>query len=348
MSKKIYQWTVIGAGPAGITAVGVLLDSGVLPENIMWIDPHFKVGDFGRLWGEVNSNTRVALFQKQLHSVKSFGYTEKTMAFSLDQKDPEGFTELKEAAAPLQWVSDRLREKVITQMGHVKSLFVQGGAWCCQTESDCFLSEKVILAIGSEPKSLDYPGISKIDLEIALTPTQLKKAVTPDDIVAVFGSSHSAMISIRHLIEAGVKKVINFYLSPLRYAVIFVDWILYDDTGLKGETAAWVREHIGKNPLKNISRYLSTPEHIEAQLPNCTKSVYTVGFQPRHIPIEGVFLENYDISNGIIAPGLFGMGIAFPVVVSDPFGRKESNVGVWKFYKNMKRTLPLWEKYGLS
>ncbi|MCX7120801.1 MAG: hypothetical protein NTZ67_03360 [Gammaproteobacteria bacterium] len=346
-TEKTHQWAVIGAGPAGITSVGLLLDAGVLASEILWADPDFQVGDFGRLWGEVNSNTRVALFLKQLHSVDSFAYAKKTERFALDEKDPNGFTALKDAAAPLQWVSDQLCQKVVTQKTWIKSLSVVQGAWQLDAEKNHFRSEKVILSMGAEPKSLDYPGIQKIDLVTALTPSELKKTVTGNDVVAVFGSSHSAMISIRNLVEAGVRKIVNFYLSPLCYAVLLDDWILYDDTGLKGETAAWVRENISKHPLPQVSRYLSTDEHIDAHLPQCNKAIYTVGFQARHIAVQGVSLSRYDVSNGIIAPGLFGTGIGFPLDVTDPFGRKEANVGVWKFFKNLKRTLPLWQHYPL-
>ncbi|OGT46141.1 MAG: hypothetical protein A3E82_00555 [Gammaproteobacteria bacterium RIFCSPHIGHO2_12_FULL_38_11] len=344
---KTVQWAVIGAGPAGITAVGLLLDAGVSPKEILWCDPHFQVGDFGRLWREVNSNTRVALFQKQLQSISSFDYAKKSPQFELDEKDPDGYTTLKVAAQPLQWVSDQLCQKVIIQKTLVKSLSIEKGAWQLETETKQFFAKKVILATGAEPKSLDYPGVQKIDLVTALTPSELKKTVNKNDVVAVFGSSHSAMISIRNLVEAGVQKIVNFYLSPLCYAVLLDDWILYDDTGLKGETAAWVRENISKQCLSQVSRYLSIAEHIDAQLPHCNKAIYTVGFKPRHIPTHGVSLAHYDVSNGIIAPGLFGVGIGFPLVVMDPFGRKESNVGVWKFFKNLKRTLPLWQHYPL-
>ena len=45
-----YSWTVIGAGPAGIAAVGRLLDHGIVGEQIAWIDPEFGAGDFGTKW----------------------------------------------------------------------------------------------------------------------------------------------------------------------------------------------------------------------------------------------------------------------------------------------------------
>ena len=347
MSQHSFSWAVVGAGPGGITAVGLLLDAGMSGDDIVWIHPYFQAGDFGRFWGEVNSNTRVALFQDYLHGVSSFEYAKKKSSFALDQMDKNGFTLLKAAAEPLRWVSDRLREKVVAKKTRVSELFIKNGAWQLHCADQSITAKKVILALGADAKSLDFPEISKIDMVTALTPSQLKNACHQNDVVAVFGSSHSAMIAIRHLVELGVSKIINFYQSPLRYAVLMNDWILYDDTGLKGETAKWVREHISKNPLSNLERYLSTDEHIETYLPKCTKAIYAVGFQPRHLPVPAVSLAHYDFSNGIIAPGLFGTGIGFPLRVMDPFGREEWNVGVWKFLKNMRRTLPLWLQYDL-
>jgi len=57
-----YAWTVIGAGPAGIAAVGRLLDHGIAPEEIAWVDPAFAAGDLGAKWRSVSSNTQVGLF----------------------------------------------------------------------------------------------------------------------------------------------------------------------------------------------------------------------------------------------------------------------------------------------
>jgi cation diffusion facilitator CzcD-associated flavoprotein CzcO len=63
---KSYRFAVIGAGPAGIATVGQLLDAGIPSDEIAWIDSHFAVGDFGMLWRNVPSNTRVSLFMRFL------------------------------------------------------------------------------------------------------------------------------------------------------------------------------------------------------------------------------------------------------------------------------------------
>ena len=62
MKPISYQWAVVGAGPAGIAAVGKLLDQGIEPTEILWLDLQFKVGDLGAYWQNVSSNTTVQLF----------------------------------------------------------------------------------------------------------------------------------------------------------------------------------------------------------------------------------------------------------------------------------------------
>ena len=119
-------------------------------------------------------------------------------------------------------------------------------------------------------------------------------ACNPLDTVAVFGSSHSAIIIIKTLIEqCNIKKIINFYKSPLRYAV-FLD----------------------------------------------------TGFKKRIIHIDGIENLQYNEHSGIIAPGLFGLGIAFPEKKIDRYGSTEYRVGLWKFMDFLNKVLPVWLKYG--
>lgn len=69
-----FLWAVIGAGPAGIAAIGQLLDKHIPPEKIVWIDPDFNVGDFGSKWSKVSSNTSVKLFNQFYQHCAAFNY----------------------------------------------------------------------------------------------------------------------------------------------------------------------------------------------------------------------------------------------------------------------------------
>ncbi len=348
MQDKITQfdWAVIGAGPAGIAAVGKLIDNQVKPEKIAWFDPEFRVGDFGSKWRKVPSNTKVSLFNRFLTASDAFNYTNCPEKFALHNLNPDKTCELKFMADPLQWVTAQLQKQVHWQAGLVKHLKLNHKHWEISLADQKLSAKNVILATGAEPKTLSFPAVQTIPLEMAFDPDHLAQNCSKEDTVAVFGSSHSAILIIRNLLEnCSLKKVINFYQSPLRYAVYMDDWILFDDTGLKGTTADWAREHIDGTLPPRLHRVLSSSENLQEYLPNCTKAVYAVGFQKRLISIEGFNDLSYDDKTGIIAPGLFGLGIAFPEGKIDRLGNLEYRVGLWKFMDYLTTAMPLWLKY---
>lgn len=347
MSNKSFQWAVIGAGPAGIAALGKLLDHGVDPKKIAWIDPEFKVGDFGTHWRNVSSNTRVSLFIKYFNECASFEYASTKNKFAIHNEDPAKTCLLYLAAEPLQWITNHLKEKVSAFQGKANHLKLHDRHWDITLDDSIIRAKNVVVATGAEPKSLALPGPEEIHLSTALDPDKLALTCDKEDVIAVFGSSHSAIIIIKALIEkCNVKKVVNFYLSPLRYAVYYDDWILFDDTGLKGQTAVWARENIdGKLPAK-LERVISNPENIRVTLPLCNKAIYATGFQKRLIPVEGMHDLEYNDRSGIIAPGLFGLGIAFPEAKTDRFGTVEYRVGLWKFMDYLNNVMPVWLNYG--
>lgn|SRR3990167_9034218 len=341
------NWLIIGAGPAGIAAVGRLIDHGISPHEIIWVDPAFKVGDFGEKWACVSSNTKVNLFTRFLQASQAFNYNEAPHDFALNHLTPSDTCELSFMVEPLQWVSNHLGEKVKTKVGQVAHLYMGDHGWYAKLKNDEILHVKnVIIANGAEPKKLSHP-ISSIDLDISLNKEKLTEHISKDNNIAVFGSSHSSIIVMQHLIELGVKKITNFYLSPLRYAVYLnQDEILFDDTGLKGSTALWARKHLhGKLP-DNLIRLIGNEENLQQHLPECDKAIYTIGFWQRlSLVIEGAELRQYNQHNGIIAPGLFGFGIGFPPSQEDRFGHIEHRVGLWKFMHYLNEILPIWLAY---
>ena len=87
-NKKDFEWCVIGAGPAGIAAVGKLLDHDIPAQKILWIDDKFKVGDLGAKWYNVSSNTTVRLFLDFLNECRAFKFDERIQHFQLEKIDP--------------------------------------------------------------------------------------------------------------------------------------------------------------------------------------------------------------------------------------------------------------------
>ncbi|OBK81093.1 pyridine nucleotide-disulfide oxidoreductase, partial [Mycobacterium sp. 1165178.9] len=234
---------MIGAGPAGIAAVGRLLDHGVSGEGIAWVDPAFAGGDIGRKWRSVSSNTHVALFLEYFHGSKAFRFSEAP-PMPLKEIDPQETCALGLVAEPLVWITEQLREQVDALTTTASALFLENRQWRVETQQRDIFAKNVILAVGAEPKRLCHPDLEEIGVQVALDPDRLAEEPLEGATVAVFGSSHSSMIVLPNLLRHPVKRIVNFYQSPLKYAVYLDDWILFDDTGLKGQAAAWARENI--------------------------------------------------------------------------------------------------------
>jgi len=340
------EWLVIGVGPAGIAAVGRLIDHGVQPEKIGWMDPHFQVGDLGMKWGAVPSNTKVSLFMRFLEGSEAFGFMRRHRKFPIESIPLDQTCELRDIASPLQWISDELKKKVHPIQDFCLALNLCEGRWEAKTKGKSAYSKNVILAIGADPKTMDRSGIHTIELETALDKEKLRKAVGKEDVVGVFGASHSAILVLANQLDVGAKKVIHFYRSPHRYAVFLEDWILFDDTGLKGFAASWARKHLDGRLPTNLERISVLDRISEERLATCNKAVYAVGFDRRKLPVlEQYDKMQYEDRTGIIAPGLFGIGIAFPQAKFNRLGQLEYRVGLWKFMDDLNGLVPIWLKY---
>lgn len=96
------------------------------------------------------------------------------------------------------------------------------------------------------------PSIHPIDLDACLSPSTLLSIFpsSSSSIIAVIGSSHSAILCLRNLYTLSTSRqrdirIINFYRSPLKYAQIEADGrIRYDNTGLKGVAAQWAKDYL--------------------------------------------------------------------------------------------------------
>lgn len=340
-----YAWTVIGAGPAGIAAVGRLLDHGIPPDTIAWIDPDFAAGDLGQKWRSVSSNTIAGTFLSFLNGSAAFGFS-ASPPVPLAEVDPQETCALALVAEPLVWVTRQLRERVQVFETTATTLSLRQRQWWIETLDAEVTSDNVVLAVGAVPKKLDYP-IDEIPLEVALDAEKLATEDLEGSTVGVFGSSHSSMIALPHLLRLPVERVINFYRSPLKYAVYLDDWILFDDTGLKGRAAVWARENIDGVYPDRLERCLVSSPEFDEKLAACDRVVYTVGFEPRKLPETPQWGPlRYNRMNGIIAPGLFGLGIAFPEYAEDPYGYGQYRVGLKKFMDYLDAVLPLWMVYG--
>ncbi|MCI5052673.1 MAG: pyridine nucleotide-disulfide oxidoreductase [Simkaniaceae bacterium] len=343
---KSSKWTVVGAGPAGIAAVGKLLDLGIEGKEIAWIDPKFGVGDFGAKWHSAPSYTKVSSFLRFLYSCPSFNYSECDEDFAIHEFDQESTCQLGYVTPPLAWVCKQLKGRVSPIQDKLLMLDMVEGKWKLQCRNSSFTTDNVILAMGAEPKAPDVQEVESIPLELALDSERLAQYINSDDVVGVYGSSHSAMIALRNLLELPVKAILNFYRSPIRYAIDLEGYALFEGSGLKGEIAHWARENIDGKWPERLRRIYAPDEAAKEFEKRCTKMIYAIGFERRPLPVyRGFGPIPYHERSGIIAPGLFGLGSAFPEARADSAGHVEKSVGIWKFMDFLNRMLPVWLAY---
>ena len=340
-----YGWSVIGAGPAGIAAIGKLLDAKVPPHSIAWIDPSFTVGDLGEKWYRVPGNTKVKTFVDFLKACQSFNYGIMP-DFDINNFDQEKTCRLGHIADPLKWVSDHLQKRVTPLYDKVNALSLKDRHWHIELNDSTIVSKQVILATGCHPKKLAHP-IKEIPIEVALNDQLLSKESLENETIGVFGASHTAIVVLENLLNCKTKKVINFYRQPLKYAVHLDDFILFDNTGLKGNAAEWAKKHIDGSWPEHLERVHCDSDTMHEKLEQCTRIIYAIGFEKNASITFRSYSESLSSNdfNGIIAPGLFGLGIAYPNQVADPYGNIEHNVGLLKFMKHLTHCLPLWMHY---
>ena len=322
--KEGLNWVVVGAGPAGIAAIGKLIDANIPLNKIAWIDPVFKVGDFGTAWKHVNSNTNIESFIKFYNAFDAFEFASDRKKFLIEHAKPEGTCPLMIAAEPLQWITHKLRNKVLSICDKVLELHYSKTGWQLHLASGLQLStQKVILALGAQAIKLPYPDLIHIPLKTAMNPELLKQAINTNDTIAVFGSYQSARTVAENLATTNTLKVIHFYRSQRSF-----------DQNVASLTLS-----------PHIEFYPITPLNLITHIPRCNKAIYAVGFKRRKIKIRGLaddFL--YDSQTGMIAPGVYGLGIAFPETIPYTMGRLNYNVSaIWPFIKYLKRVFPMWQ-----
>jgi cation diffusion facilitator CzcD-associated flavoprotein CzcO len=395
MANK-FQAVVIGAGPAGIATVARLID--INYNRIAWIDPHFQGGRLQR-YPQVPSNTRVQLFLKfaQVSPILCKGLESSPTARALLQLPQNEGCDLSLAQGLCADLIQSLRQDSRIQVfqNWVKQVEVHSPntdqekyqlhllpvdqssdddkIWDTisvnsNAISSQILADELFMCTGSTPISCPpspapheaHPSVQVMHLDVALYPSKLKPLLASEKVVAVVGSSHSAVLCVKNVVEQG-GKVVHLTRHPLMYAADMPGgWILRDNTGLKGIAANWARtylensksaEQVGVTQVKLGADEAAT---YAQYLPTCAYVVYAIGFKNRQIPTfilpqDGKAIQTTTVEHcpktGMLTVGgsklqrARGFGIAFPEQVVDPHGNVETSVGMWKFMRYVQEVV---------
>ena len=256
------------------------------------------------------------------------------------------------------------------------------------------------LSTGSHPSRLDlhtpYPNISVLELDQVMVLSSLPSLLPSDkqSVVGIIGNSHSGILAAMNLWtiassssssdifsgdgekkkeEDGKEKrdlkIINFQRREILFAEYRDNGIVWDNSGLKGRTAEWAREHMlnsseeGESESKDgiikqirFDKSSKSEEQIYADyLPQLTHLIYAVGYARN--PLPPISINSYKVKdeefefdvhssgfhyNNKRVKGLYGTGIAFPEETEDPEGHVEAAVGFGKFVKFAERVKGEW------
>eukprot|EP00435_Cladocopium_sp_Y103_P019475 s665_g4.t1 len=262
---------VVGAGPAGVSAVVALRSQG---RRVVWVDPEFNSGRLCR-YIDVPCNTKVSkknfghplLNDKEVNISKALDALKETAHELNGSIDPAslGWTSLGRCKDVFQLATSQLMDAGVPHFrGKVTKLTPCANGWeaTVQKESGREQTLKafaVVLATGGEPKtSLVQNPRKSLSLEVTFQKDQLSAALAPQQRVAVLGNSHSAAVALAKLGEP--RRGAGDFAEPLqlrvgcfgRRAVRCAEWLpqhdcyRYTSTGLKGFGAVFGREHMEK------------------------------------------------------------------------------------------------------
>src|SRR5579863_1046782 len=327
---QCYSWAIVGAGLAGITALAVLIDNGVDPSTVAWIDPEFNVGRVGKYYRNVPGNVQASRLILYVNTCPFFKQINPSAFDKLYSCDPNEFQPLHVIVDPLVDFTDYLASMVTPIKDSINSLDYDNNHWVLNGTDYTINAQKVILAIGAHPRRLNY-DITEIPLDDALDQDKLATLVSPNDRVAVFGGMHSAILMLKYLSECSVKQIINFYVEPY----------FYDAPGLEGITAAYAKNVLEQDPPGNLIRLLNIAENRNTILPLCTKVIYAIGYEPNPILVNGSTRLAFNEDTGMITQDLYGIGIAFPPtgIIN---GHKIAKNGLHTYLNYAKKLIPQW------
>jgi thioredoxin reductase len=371
--STIMEYVFVGAGPANLCAILKILESGVPSHQIVWIDQGgFKVGDFGSILSvgsSVPGNTSVESYRKVNHYIyKTLGKYPPIGKFELDSLQANYVCSLKIAAEPMQYITNELRAIVDAKEGSVTHIYevnegLQLTVKLVNGQTESLVTKRCILATGAKPKTVVLPAaddhIVMIDSNIVFIQTELAEYLRKNPqitTVVVIGSSHSAALATMHLLTAGltVKQFMNkeYKFATSSVSSGGVEYTKFDNTGLKGEVAAFTRKLLAEDAYKNkYSRYIGSNQQeanklMAEHLKGCTHAVAAIGYEASSTllinnKLLSTFTHDKKTTEFKEVKGLFGIGIAFPQEITAISGEVESSVGYLKFWSTVNDAVVL-------
>ncbi|CAE7229284.1 AgnR1 [Symbiodinium natans] len=320
---------VVGAGPAGISAVLALQ---LQKRRIFWVDPAFQSGRLAR-YLTVPCNTKVDILAGDRNFRHPLLQPVASCVTPALQKLIAEAEPLAESTDPseLGWTTlgscKHIYDAVTTGLSHaggvsrcfgkVTRLTRVGSHWVAAVDAagsrTSVKVQCVVLATGAEPKAAPLPNA--MSAETTFDEALLRQRLRPNQRLAVLGNSHTAAVALAKLSELAGPMSLSitcFSRRPLRCAEWLEDSNVYryNSTGLKGFGAVFGRKYMVHGTswleIKHIKEFL--PEEWDWVI-DCT------GYVKSQLPtIDGVKAQELprdEVSGALLGapPGVFALGV---------------------------------------
>jgi hypothetical protein len=324
---------VIGAGPAGCFFLACLP-----PERLssVWVFERGCIGgDLSRLYGEVVANLTRTEMCRAFRTVPQWSHVPLPI---LDKYAEDSCPLLADVCLQLRILMKPILAQVKFYAEDVHEIRQVVGGWILKTDTTTHEFQQVVLCTGADPRILQYPKPS-IPLEIALSPSILRSYLQGGERIVVFGTSHSGTLILRNLRRIGCRTTAVYRGVPFRWARN------HDPEGLKQESATIADEIVGHAWGSDTPTLLPLESNVELvrAIMEADYIIYATGFERRHPMLRGMDgspVGTFDPTTALIAPGMWGFGIAFPALYEMPRGGQAPDIGFQGFVSQILKCLP--------
>jgi len=337
----MYRYAIVGLGPAGIFLVASLpLEE--LAHTVVF-EPALIGGDLASQYGAVVSNITKGEMIDAFRRIPRWASAEfPLLANTAEDKCPL-----------LATVANQLRTLIRSDLHHVDlytltvTAFQQtvAGGWQLQAGGRLFETQKLLLAPGAPPKSLDLP-VPSIPLSIALHKERLALHVSPTDRILVIGTSHSGTLVLKNLNDLGCTNVTAFYRGEKPFSFARDG----DTEGIKQESAA-IADQILAKVWGDRTPALLTTEDLTTQFRILQRAhfvIYATGFGAPSITFLDPyghlvrFSDRFDPMTSAFtgAQNVWGFGIGFPRLYTAPNGNQYLDVAFKPFLEAIQDAIP--------
>ena len=331
MTIEQFKYGIVGFGISGQLLVCELLKRNIPSKDIVVLDKTFCGGALATDYASVMSNTQ---WWKTKKALKEYEPVSTKLLEELDTKLQENqCTPVSQIANACYKVATAFSRDVEKKTTTVKKIQKTDVGWTIHHSFGIVQVQKLFLCPGGIPKCLDI-SMPQIPLTIALQKEKLSTIVSNDDIVIVFGTSHSGTICLDHLHTLGVQ-AIGVHKNSVPFT--FADEGAYD--GLKEDSAKIAKEILSGVYTTTSLVSWSEPLQLHKYLKQATKCICATGFQGATDFCQE--FSTYDPATAKLAgvPNLYGFGLAYPGI-SILGDKSYVDVSVLSFQEQIQRCLP--------